>query len=58
MPIEEFKAKTPSPAMDRLKILDDDTALLAIEEGGATALQMQQHFGWKSQYGHGIYFEN
>ena len=33
-PIQEFKAKTRSFAMESLKVLDDDTALLAIKEGG------------------------
>ena len=33
-PIQEFTAKTRSPAMESLKVLDDDTALLAIKEGG------------------------
>ena len=32
--IQEFTAKTRSPAMESLKVLDDDTALLAIKEGG------------------------
>ena len=33
-PIQEFKVKTCSPAMESLKVLDDDTALLAIKEVG------------------------
>ena len=32
--IQEFTAKTCSPASESLKVLDDDTALLAIKEGG------------------------